>query len=200
MTKRLLWAIPLMLFLAAAPARAQQATEAVRNVLEKAMTIQTRPDLQGDAKRDERAKLIRQLISENFQADEMAKESLGSGWDKLTPKQRSEFQDVFTALFQDSYTRMVLNFLQRETIEYKGESSGGQKARVETVIMRSNEHIPVDYDLSPKGGRMLIRDVVIDGVSIVDNYKATFQRVIKTGSFEDLLKKMRLQREAGTAD
>lgn len=172
------------------------ATSRVKGVLEKAMEIQTRPDLDGDAHRAERAKLVRQVIAENFLAGQMAQESIKDQWDKITAAQRREFEDLFTVLFQDSYTRMVLNFLKKENIEYKGESSESGGMRVGTVILRTNEHIPVDYHLVQKSGRWLIRDVDIDGVSIVSNYTNTFRKVIGKGSFEDLLEKMRLQQKA----
>ncbi len=172
------------------------ATSRVKAVLEKAMEIQTRPDLEGDAHRVERAKLVRQVISENFLAGQMAQDSIKDQWDKLSAAQRREFVELFTVLFQDSYTRMVLNFLKQENIEYKGESSESGGMRVGTVILRTNEHIPVDYHLVQKSGRWLIRDVDIDGVSIVSNYTNTFRKVIGKGSFEDLLEKMRLQQKA----
>jgi len=169
---------------------------AVKSVLDKAMDIQTRPDLHGEAQVKERTRLIRQLISENFAAEEMAKESLKDSWDKLSPAQRTEFQKLFTSLFQDSYTRMVLNFLQKETVEYGQESTENKGVKVPTTIMRANEHIPVDYHLIQKNGRWLIADVDIDGVSIVENYRSTFRRVIQTSSFDNLLQKMRLQSQA----
>ncbi len=168
----------------------------VKSVLDKAMEIQTRPDLEGDAHRAERARLVRQIISENFLPQEMARESVKDQWDKISAAQRSEFQSLFTVLFQDSYTRMVLNFLKKENIEYSAESPEPGGMRVGTVIMRTNEHIPVDYHLIQKEGRWFIRDVDIDGVSIVDNYKNTFRRVIATSSFGDLLEKMRVQKKA----
>ncbi len=172
------------------------ATDEVKIVLNTAMEIQTRPDLQGDAHRAERAKLIRKLISDNFLAGDMARESIKGQWDKISASQRTEFQDLFTTLFQDSYTRMVLNFLQKETIEYRGETTENKSRFVRTVIMRANEHIPVDYYLDQKNAKWLIRDVVIDGVSIVENYNITFTRVIQNGGINALLGKMRLQKKA----
>ncbi|MGV8075444.1 MAG: phospholipid-binding protein MlaC [Syntrophobacteraceae bacterium] len=178
----------------AADSESGNATAAVRSVLEKAMEIQTRQDLSGDTHRHERSKLVRQLIADNFLASDMAKESLKENWDKLSPKERNEFQQLFSELFQDSYTRMVLNFLQKENIEYNGESPGPKGVCVKTVIMRANEHIPVDYHLlEKKKGNWLIRDVEIDGVSIVDNYRSSFRSVIQKSSFEGLLQKMRTQ-------
>jgi phospholipid transport system substrate-binding protein len=188
----------LVLLLFGSPSMANAATGSatVKSVLDKAMDIQTQPDLQGESNVKKRAGMIRQIISENFDAEEMARQSLKENWNKLTPGQRSEFQKIFTGLFQDSYTRMVLNFLQREKVEYRQESLENKGVKVATTIMRANEHIPVDYHLVQKSGRWLITDVDIDGVSIVENYRNSFGRVIQTSSFDNLLQKMRLQSQA----
>lgn len=164
------------------------------------MDIQTKPELSGETHRKERARLVRQLIAESFLSEDMARESISGQWDKLSQNQRKEFRDLFATLFQDSYTRMVLNFLQKETIEYREESAESRGMFVRTVIMRANEHIPVDYHLVQKNKKWLIRDVDIDGVSIIDNYKSSFNRVIQKGSFESLLQKMRIQRQAISDD
>lgn len=172
-----------------------QATDRVRLVLDRAMELQTRQDLQGEAGRAERARLIRQLISENFLSAQMARESLGDRWDGLKLEQRQEFEELFVDLFQDSYTRMVLNFLKRETVDYLGEGQEGGRVKVRTKILRTNEHIPVDYILTRKE-RWFMVDVVIDGVSIVRNYQVRFGQVIASQSFDYLLKQMRLQSRA----
>jgi len=160
------------------------------------MEIQTRQDLAGEANREARGRLIQKLIAENFLADEMARESLKNYWGSLSSSQQAEYRQLFSALFQDSYTRMVLNFLQQENIEYRGESGDGKGRVVKTVIMRSNEHIPVDYHVVLKGGRWMIHDVEIDAVSIVENYRNSFDRVIRRSSVSELLKRMRNQRQA----
>jgi phospholipid transport system substrate-binding protein len=92
---------------------------------------------------------------------------------------------------------MVLNFLKRETVEYSGETPEGKGVKVGTVIMRTNEHIPVDYILEQKSQRWYIRDVIIDGVSIVDNYRDAFGKVIRSQSFDTLIQKMTIQKKAG---
>jgi phospholipid transport system substrate-binding protein len=172
------------------------ATEGVKSLLDKAMEIQNRPDLQGTEQRTTRAQLIRQLIAESFLAADMAQESLKEQWEGAPPDKRQEFTTLFTDLFQDSYTRMVLNYLKQQTIEYRGEQAMPGGVRVQTGIMRANEHIPVDYAVVQKDGRWLVRDVTIDGVSIVRNYQNQFHRVVQAQSLDELLKKMRLQSQA----
>ena len=122
-----LFASFLIVFWAAAPLRAQtSATDEVRSVLDKAMDIQTKPELMGSDHRIERAAQIRKLISENFLYGEMAKESLGDHWAKLSAKQREQYQTLFTGIFTDSYSRRVLDFLEKGNDRISGGDSRGQ--------------------------------------------------------------------------
>lgn len=177
---------------------AGEPTTVVQGILNDAMDITSRPDLQGKEHRKERFEAIKQLISKHFLTEKMASDSLKQHWDSLSSEQRAEFAEIFSDLFQNSYTTMVVNFLERETIEYREEHSVSEKVEVETVILRANEHIPVDYHLLNVEGAWLIEDVEIDGVSIVRNYQNAFHRVIVNESYEGLLRKMQIQRAAIT--
>jgi len=189
-------AICVILLAGPASAVAGSPTPEVKAILDQAIEVQTRPALQGPEGRPERARFIREIVKANFLSADMARESLKDHWEKLNPKQQAEFRDLFIDLFQDSYTRMVLNFLRRETIEYLGERPEKDRVRVQTKIMRINEHIPVDYSVVERNARWLVLDVTIDGVSIVGNYQNQFRRVIATQSFDELMKKMKIQSQA----
>lgn len=167
----------------------------VRKMLEGVMTIQTDPQLRGDAFKNNRRLAIKKIIAENFHFDGMAKDALGPYWEEVGEVKRSEFKSVFQDLFQESYTRLVLDFLRKEKIVYGKEENRQGQALVRTVIQRVGEEIPVDYFLAPVEEKWLVADVKIDGVSIVQNYQKTFSRVIKQESFDALLRKMRLQQQ-----
>jgi phospholipid transport system substrate-binding protein len=126
----------------------------------------------------------------------MAQNSLGSVYGGLTAGQRQEFVNTFSYLFQDSYTRLVLDFLKKETIKYEQERQQGSGARVNTKLIRTNETIPVDYLMRPQGDGWLLYDVIVDGVSILDNYQRQFAQVIRANSFDFLLNKMKTQKRA----
>jgi ABC-type transporter MlaC component len=193
-----LFAFFLIVIGTAAPLRAQSgATGQVRSVLDEAMDIQTKPELQGPEHLKERAAQIRKLISENFLSGGMARESLQGYWEKLSAKQREQYQALFTSIFTDSYSRRVLDFLKRETIEYPGETPEGIYIKVNTIIMRTNEHIPVDYILERKGRKWMIRDVIIDGVGTVETYRNGFGAFLRNNSFDALVQRMAIQKRAG---
>jgi phospholipid transport system substrate-binding protein len=174
--------------------------ERVHVMLDEVMSIQADPHLQGQEFKAKRRAAIKAIIAKNFDFDRMAEESLRSYWKELDAKQRTDFKDVFKDLFQDSYTRLVLNFLKKEKILYTKEEVQQDGAMVKTVILRTQEQIPVDYFLTPSKKGWRVHDVKIDGVSIVENYQKSFARVIKRESYKALFEKMRLQQEAIAAE
>ena len=174
------------------PALAGGPTDYVRGILDQVMGIQNNPALSAQA----RSQAIHRIIGHSFDFDLMAKDSLGSSYARLSGAQRQEFTRTFSYLFQDSYTRLVLNFLKKENIQYQQELPEGDKARVNTAIVRTNENIPVTYLMHTAPQGWILYDVIVDGVSILQNYKTQFAQVIHTKSFEFLLNKMQEQRRA----
>jgi phospholipid transport system substrate-binding protein len=174
------------------PALAETPTAYVRGILDQVMGLQNNPSLSAQA----RSQAIHQIIARNFDFTLMAKDSLGASYERLSGGQRQEFTRTFSYLFQDSYTRLVLNFLKKENIQYGRELPEGDKARVDTAIVRTNENIPVTYLMHTAPQGWVLYDVMVDGVSILQNYQTQFARVIRTNSFEFLLNKMQEQRRA----
>lgn len=171
-------------------------TERVRAMLEEVMAVQSDPQLKGQEFRGKRRTVIKDIIAKNFYFDSMARQSLGQYWDKLEGAKQLEFKAIFQDLFQESYTRLVLDFLGREKVLYNKADVNQDRALVMTTIVRTNEEIPVDYSLTKVKEKWLVDDVKIDGVSIVQNYQKSFSRVIRQESYEGLLKKMRMQQQA----
>ncbi len=195
--KKPLWIWIISLALAAVwgwtrPALAETPTVYVRGILDQVMGLQNNPALSTQA----RAQAIHKIIERNFDFALMAKDSLGPTYERLSGGQRQEFTRTFSYLFQDSYTRLVLNFLKKENIQYGRELPEGEKARVDTAIVRTNENIPVTYLMHTAPRGWILYDVMVDGVSILQNYKTQFAQVIRTNSFEFLRNKMEEQRRA----
>jgi len=190
-----IWIVSLALIAASGwtrPALAQTPTAYVRGILDQVMGLQNDPSLSNQA----RSQAIHKIIERNFDFALMAKDSLGATYARLSGGQRQEFTQTFSYLFQDSYARLVLNFLKKENIQYGRELPEGDKARVDTAIVRTNETIPVTYLMHTAPQGWILFDVMVDGVSILQNYKTQFGQVIRTKSFEFLLNKMQEQRRA----
>jgi phospholipid transport system substrate-binding protein len=190
-----IWIVSLALIAFSAlprPALAETPTGYVRGILTQVMGLQNDPGQSDQA----RSQAIHRIIERNFDFALMAKDSLGPAYERLSGGQRQEFTQTFGYLFQDSYTRLVINFLKKENIQYGRETAESDKARVETTIARTNENIPVTYLMHTTPQGWVLYDVIVDGVSILQNYKTQFGQVIRTKSFEFLLNKMQEQRRA----
>ena len=131
------------------------------------------------------------LINSRFDFSEMTKRSLGPHWNALDANEQQEFIDA--------YTQMVLRFFGRsvraagdETIQYKREVRDGILASVETkVVSGSRDDFAIDYRLHDIDGQWKVYDVLIDHISIVNNYRAQFERVIAKSSVKELLQRMK---------
>ncbi|HET7854202.1 MAG TPA: ABC transporter substrate-binding protein [Candidatus Methylomirabilis sp.] len=168
----------------------------VRDTLESALRILNDPALQGPEKKEARRQQVRRLIASRFNYAEMAERSLDSHWVKLTSGQRQTFVALFGELFERSYSRLVLNSLPDHQVTYAGETVNGTRAVVKTVMVdKRGDRLPVDYQLRRPKAQWELFDVVIDGVSIVNNYHSQFNKIIQTSSFDELVKKMRVKQE-----
>ena len=177
-------------------AGAGEATDRVRGIIDAVLAIQNNPALQGPQQEERRTAEVKRVIKQSFDFGEMARLSLGREWERLGPGQRKEFAELLQDLFVESYSKLVLNFLKRENIKYGAETAQGNSALVKTVMERlAREQIPVDYRLLRVGDRWEMFDVVIDGVSIVENYRSQFLRIIRSSSFDNLVTKMKIKRE-----
>lgn len=173
----------------------------VRDILEAVSAVMHDPQLQGAEKEDERKQRVRQIIFEAFDFDEMARIALRSHWDRLTPQQRAEFVRLFGDVFERSYNRLVLRFLPEREAEYGAETIQQQRAEVKTtlVVRKTNEQLPVDYRLIEKEQRWSVYDVVVDGISLAHNYRAQFDRIIRSSSYDELLRRMKSRVEQDAA-
>jgi phospholipid transport system substrate-binding protein len=122
----------------------------------------------------------------------MAKLALGPYWDRLTPPQRTQFVSLFGTLFERSYNSLVLRFLaERQTI-YGREAITQDRAVVQTTLVdqKTDGELPVEYRLIDKNQRWAVFDVVVDGVSLAQNYRAQFDQIIRNSSYDTLLQRI----------
>jgi phospholipid transport system substrate-binding protein len=185
--KILILAVTLSLLLGAAGAWAGQPTEIARQVIEKALDILQNPATPAAEKR----RKVKVVVDPYFDYQEMAKRSLGPTWGKLSAGQRDEFVRLFAELLEASYSDKIEKYAQRVKIEYTGEILDGSYAEVKTVVVRPNDRIPLNYRLLQVGSSWKVYDVIIEGVSLVSNYRSQFNRIIHESSYAELVKRLK---------
>jgi phospholipid transport system substrate-binding protein len=131
-----------------------------------------------------------QLVHVRFDFSELTRQTLGKHWSALSPTEQREFVDALTQKLLVAYGRSV-RASGDEKVEFKGEEQKGDLASVETKVVSGNGELPIDYRLHFVNGQWKVYDMVIDQVSIVNNYRAQFDRVIAKSSVKDLLQKIK---------
>lgn len=178
---------------AGAPTTTLQATFAQANKIIADPTLEERPL--------DRIVAIRALFSKVFDFRGASEDVLGSEWEARTAVEQREFTSIFSGFVQRSFVYWLAAVAEIDangiTVAYLGESVERDRAGVRTTLVgRGGRQIHLDHWMVYKGNRWLVRDITIDGVSLVTNYRAQFGRVIKTSSYRDLV--VRLQERVGS--
>ena len=132
-----------------------------------------------------------------------ARQALGSEWDRRTEAEREEFSQMFTGVIERAYLEIVQSRLPEDrplAVRFLGEdilAEGGALVRTE-VQARYGDDIQLNYLMTRSGKGWVVRDVVIDGISLVENYRAQFASILRASSYADLILRLQAVAEAGT--
>ena len=172
-------------------ALAGEATDQVRQTVDAVMDVLNNKELKKPANRELREKKIREIVNKRFDFEEMAKRSLALNWAKRTPDERKEFVALFSDLLENTYVKKVERY-ENEKVVYLDERITGQYAVVRTKIVKTQEaEIPVEYRIFKEAGKWEVYDVIVEGVSLVNNYRSQFSQIIRSSSYEELVKKLK---------
>ncbi len=167
-------------------------TDQLREGVGRVVNILHDPALAGERHGDQRRAAIGRVASEIFDFGDMAKRSLGQHWAKRTPAERVEFAGLFTELIQRSYIAKVDQHGSAARVTFLGETVDENYAVVKTTIPLSNgSTMPLDYRMHSAGGHWQVYDLSMDGISLLSNYRAQFNKIIRTSSFEELVARLK---------
>ncbi len=163
-------------------------TEEVRKTVDEVVRIVSDKELK---KHDQkRRQELKKTISKIFDYNEMAKRSLGRHWNQRSPAERKQFAGLFASLLENSYAGKIESY-NNEKIVYLRESIDSNHAEVKSkVITAKRDEFTLDYRMLNENGKWMVYDVVIEGVSLVSNYRTQFNRIITSEGYPALLKKL----------
>ena len=174
--------------------QAGEPLDLVRTAVDKAIQILKDSKLQPQDKKKERVDRLREALNPIFDYEEMAKRALGSHWRRRTPAEQEEFVKLFRDFLEKIYSDKV-DLYGGEKVRFGREMIDKDFAQVESAVIKPNgEEIAVSYKLRQMNGQWKVYDVVVENISIVNNYRSQFDRVISSSSYEELVK--RLQEKA----
>jgi phospholipid transport system substrate-binding protein len=192
-TRRAPWLAAVLSVALAAPVWAGPPTDQLRRSVDQAVAILNDPALSSPAKLPERRVGIRKVAQGIFDFQEMARRTLGQHWSKLDETERQEFSKLFAGLLEQAYASRIERY-EGEQVTWVSETiqPDGTFATVRTKITpKSGSPVPIDYNLVKRDDRWLVYDIFVEGISLVANYRVQFDRVLRTGSYDDLVKRMR---------
>ena len=175
-------------------ATAVTATEAVKSSIEEVVRVLEDKELKKADRVAERRQRLQKIFNDRFSYEEMSKRSLGAQWNNLNETQRAQFVDLFRQLLARSYTGTIEGY-SGERFQYLSEHKEGDYAEVRTKLISRKGEIPINYRLLSKSGEWQVYDIVVDGISMVSNYRAQFTKIIRTSSYEDLVQKLQSKSE-----
>ena len=182
-------------------AAAGPATDQVKSTVDQILAILQDPQLAGHANTTRRHDRIREIVLQRFSFDDMARRALGPTWNTISSSDRKDFTHLFTELLQRSYVDTIESY-SGEKVLYDSERSDGDgdEAEVRTrIVNKRGEETPVVYRLTRSDSAWQVHDLVIDGVSLVNNYRTQFSRIVRTSSYRDLATRLRTKLDAEEA-
>jgi phospholipid transport system substrate-binding protein len=138
----------------------------------------------------QRRQALKKTIGTMFDYSEMAKHSLGKHWNQRTQAECSQFTNLFASLLESSYAGKIESY-NNEKIIYLKETVDGNYAEIKSkVFTGKRDEYSLDYRLINENGKWMVYDVIIEGVSLVANYRAQFNKLITTNGYNELVKKL----------
>ena len=165
-------------------------TEVVRSTLTEVFRILEDEKLKDPAKLIPRRHILEEVIASHFDYREMSKRALAAHWVPLTTGEREEFVEIFKNFLSDHYAEKIEGYSGQQVF-YLSEQIEGNYAEVRTELRSTKVEIPMDYRLHMKEGTWHAYDIIADGVSLVKNYRSQFEKIIRSDSYQELVRRLR---------
>ena len=189
----------LLLGFALSPARAAGGvpTDQIKATVDKALVVLKDPRLKATTKSKERREQLKQILFARFDFTEMGKRALGANWRRRSPKEQEEFLRLFSELLERAYADIIESYTD-EKIVYIGERLDGTYADVNSkVLTGKGEEFSINYKAHLINSEWRVYDVVVENISMVNNFRSQFNRVIANSSYEELIRRLRDKADFG---
>lgn len=175
-------AVVLLMVLASPALAARTPTDTVKDAINQVIA-----ELKGHSlEREQRWASIGRIINDRFDFRSMSQSVLATNWQEATSEEKRQFVEYFSQYLEDTYRTKIESYSDQR-VEYLAEQVRKDRATVDTAVVTSDKRIPITYRLKLTKGEWVAYDVVIEGVSLVNNYRSTFSAIVKAGGMDGLL-------------
>jgi phospholipid transport system substrate-binding protein len=165
--------------------------EAVKNNVDKVLDVLRDPSLKAESARKAKKDRIRVISEKMFDFAELSKRTLAQNWSKFNPEQQKEFVELYTSLLEDAYADKIMVYTDEKIVFSKEVALTEKTVEVQSRVLRNNGDISLYYKVILKNGVWRVYDVVIEGVSLLNNYRSQFREILSNKPPESLLETLR---------
>jgi phospholipid transport system substrate-binding protein len=181
----------LLFFLFSAAAYAGVQLETVQSNVNKVFDVLRDPQLKSESARELKKDKLRAIYKNLFDEVELSRRTLVRNWSKLTPAQQQEFVGLFEQILEKAYANRILSYTDEKVVYYKEINISENQVEVQTKVITSSKEIPIFYRVILKDGKWKVYDVVVENVSLVQNYRTQFNDILSNKTPEQLLEILR---------
>ncbi len=191
MKKRTVVLSLLLLLIFTLPAYAGAPTDAVDKTVNRVLEVLRDSKLKGAGAKQAKTEKLRVIYKDMFDEMEFSRRTLTRNWNKFSPDQRKEFVDLFEQVLEKAYLDKILDYSNEKVVFHKENALNEKQVEVSSKIITASKEIPIIYRMILKDGKWKVYDVVVENVSLVQNYRTQFNDILASGTPEQLLETLR---------
>ncbi len=186
----IVWSI-LIILAFSVPVYAGVPMTTAENAVNKVLDVLRDPKLKSPASKEIKKEKLRIIYKDMFDEIEFSKRTLVRNWNKFSPAQRTEFVNLFEQVLENSYADKILDYTNERVVFYKENKLSDTQFEVQSKIITASKEIPIFYRMILKDGKWKVYDVVVENVSLVQNYRTQFNDILAKDKPEKLLETLR---------
>jgi phospholipid transport system substrate-binding protein len=191
MSKRFYWVFFIVFMIAPPVMSAQGPLETVKVQIDKVIEVLKDPTLAGESGRQTKIEKISEITENVFDFTELSKRSLGRAWSQFSPEQQTEFVLLYKKLLKNTYADRIVSY-NNEKIQFGNETPlSDTTTEVQTTIGTNTGDVPINYRMKKNNDQWRVYDVVIEGVSLINNYRTQFRGILANNPPDGLIEVLR---------
>jgi phospholipid transport system substrate-binding protein len=191
MTKQLAGFLLVVLLIVPLPVFAGAPLDSVKANVDKVLDVLRDPALKGESGKKTKKTKIRSISEKMFDFNELSRRTLGQNWNKFNTDQQKEFIELYKSILEDAYVDKIVTYTDEKVLFNKETSLTEKTCEVQTTIVTKKADIPIFYRVIQKEGAWRVYDVVIEGVSLINNYRTQFREILTNKPPDALLDTLR---------
>ena len=181
----------LMFFLSTLPVYAGAPLDTVQANVNKVLDVLRDPSLKGESAKGAKKEKLEVIYEQMFDGVELSMRTMGGNWKKLNPAQQKEFTRLYRQILEKAYIDKILSYTNEKIVFSKESMLSNNQAEVQTNVITSSKEIPISYRVILKNGTWKVYDVVIENVSLVQNYRSQFNSILEKNTPDQMLEILR---------